>query len=187
MLRSTLLLGQSAQHSDSPFVNSERFSIWHRGEFMNAQSALWHSRLNLQTHISMIARSCPFLPISIKMYCSEIISFFCDMSTEHVHFTLRPFYWKTTGKCKSYLFSDSIRHCPFGRPICDQALTSWLMSWDVASIYLQFSNLMTPSILWSTPVPAAAKHPHNMMLPPPSFMVERVFFGLQASPFFLPA
>ena len=26
-------------------------------------------------------------------------------------------------------------HCPFGRPICDQALTSWLMSWDVASIY----------------------------------------------------
>ena len=26
-------------------------------------------------------------------------------------------------------------HCPFGRPICNQALTSWLMSWDVASIY----------------------------------------------------
>ena len=26
-------------------------------------------------------------------------------------------------------------HCPFGRPICDQALTSWLMSSDVASIY----------------------------------------------------
>ena len=26
-------------------------------------------------------------------------------------------------------------HCPFGRPICNQALTSWLMSWDVVSIY----------------------------------------------------
>ena len=26
-------------------------------------------------------------------------------------------------------------HCPFGRPIYDHALTSWLMSWDVASIY----------------------------------------------------
>ena len=26
-------------------------------------------------------------------------------------------------------------HCPFGRPFCDQSLTSWLMSWDVASIY----------------------------------------------------
>ena len=25
---------------------------------------------------------------------------------------------------------------------------------------------MTPSILWSAPVPLAAKHPHNMMLPP---------------------
>ena len=28
-------------------------------------------------------------------------------------------------------------HCPFGRPICDQALTFWLMCWDVASIYPQ--------------------------------------------------
>ena len=26
-------------------------------------------------------------------------------------------------------------HCPFGRPICHQALNSWLTSWDVASIY----------------------------------------------------
>ena len=30
--------------------------------------------------------------------------------------------------------SMSLGHCPFGRPICDQALTSWLMCWDVASI-----------------------------------------------------
>ena len=35
-----------------------------------------------------------------------------------------------------------------------------------------------PSILWSAPVPSAAKHPHNMMLPSPCFMVEMVFFGL---------
>ena len=28
-----------------------------------------------------------------------------------------------------------------------------------------------PSILWSAPVPPAAKHPHNMMLPPPCFTV----------------
>ena len=42
---------------------------------------------------------------------------------------------------------------------------------------------MKPSILWSAPVPPAAKHPHNMMLPPPWFTVGMVIFGLQASPF----
>ena len=42
-----------------------------------------------------------------------------------------------------------------------------------------------PSILWSALVPPAAKHPHNVMLPPPCFMFGMVFFGLQASPFFL--
>ena len=42
-----------------------------------------------------------------------------------------------------------------------------------------------PSILWSAPLPPAAKHPHNMMLPPLCFAVGMVFFGLQASPFFL--
>ena len=26
-------------------------------------------------------------------------------------------------------------HCPFGRPLCDQDLTSWLMSWDISSIH----------------------------------------------------
>ena len=29
----------------------------------------------------------------------------------------------------------ALGHCPFGRPVCDDAITSWLMSWDVASIY----------------------------------------------------
>ena len=72
-------------------------------------------------------------------------------------------------------------HCPFGRPICDQALTSWLMSWDVASIYPH--NLASHDdiyfVKWT--IPPAAKHPHNMMLPPPCFTVGVVFFGLQAS------
>ena len=45
--------------------------------------------------------------------------------------------------------------------------------------------LMMPSILWSAPVPPAAKHPHNMMLPSRCFTVGMVFFGVQASPFFL--
>ena len=74
-------------------------------------------------------------------------------------------------------------HCSFGRPICNQALTSWLMSWDVASIYPHL--LVMPSILWSAPVPPASKHPHNMMLPPPCFTVGMVFCRLQASPVFL--
>ena len=42
---------------------------------------------------------------------------------------------------------------------------------------------MTPSILWSAPVPLEAKHPHNMMHPPPCFTVGMVFFSLQASHF----
>lgn len=48
------------------------------------------------------------------------------------------------------------------RPICEQALTSRLMSWDVASIYphhFPFFFLMMTSILWSAPVRLSAKHP----------------------------
>ena len=40
-----------------------------------------------------------------------------------------------------------------------------------------------PSILWSAPVPPAAKHPYNMMLPPPCFTVGILFFSLQHPPF----
>ena len=43
---------------------------------------------------------------------------------------------------------------------------------DVLSYCLSISTqcffLMMPSIRWSAPVPPAAKHPHNMMLPPPN-------------------
>ena len=48
------------------------------------------------------------------------------------------------------------------------------------------SILMMPSILWSAPVPTAAMHPRNIMLPPLCFMVGMVLFGLQVSPFYLP-
>ena len=46
-------------------------------------------------------------------------------------------------------------HCSFGRPICDQALTSWLMSWDVASmlpcIHLN-RKVVRRSFLWANVV-----------------------------------
>ena len=32
-------------------------------------------------------------------------------------------------------FATTWGQCPFGRPICDQALTSWMISWDVATIH----------------------------------------------------
>ena len=37
------------------------------------------------------------------------------------------------------------------------------------NISTSFSYLTVPSILWSAPDPPAAKHPDNMMLPPPCF------------------
>ena len=76
-------------------------------------------------------------------------------------------------------------HCPFGRPICNQASTSWLMSWDVASIYPHNFPSSCCHLFWPAPVLPAAKHPHNMMLQPSCFTVGMVFFSLQASPFFL--
>jgi hypothetical protein len=57
------------------------------------------------------------------------------------------------------------------------------MTWEVVfNISTQFSYL---SILWNAPTPPAAKHPHNMMLPPLCFTVGMVFFSLQASPWCL--
>ena len=40
--------------------------------------------------------------------------------------------------------------------------------------------LKMPYILWTAPVPPAAKHPHNMMLPPLCFRDGMVFFGSKA-------
>ncbi|KAK6303896.1 hypothetical protein J4Q44_G00263500 [Coregonus suidteri] len=39
---------------------------------------------------------------------------------------------------------------------------------------LYFAPFIFPSILTSLPVPATEKHPHSMMLPPPSFTVGMV-------------
>lgn len=47
------------------------------------------------------------------------------------------------------------------------------------------SFFMMLSIFWGDLVPAAAKEPQNMMLPPPCFTVAMVFSGLVASSFFL--
>ena len=41
-------------------------------------------------------------------------------------------------------------------------------------IALYFALFIFPSILTSLPVPAAEKHPHSMMLPPPFFTVGMV-------------
>ena len=73
--------------------------------------------------------------------------------------------------------------CPFGRLICNQALTSCHVLRCCFNISTYFSSLSIPSILGSAPVPPAAKHPHNMMLPSPCFTVGMVFFSLQASLF----
>ena len=42
------------------------------------------------------------------------------------------------------------------------------------------SSFIFPSILTSLPVPAAEKHPHSIMLPPPCFTVGMVPVFLQA-------
>ena len=44
-------------------------------------------------------------------------------------------------------------------------------------ICLYLAPFIVPSILPSLPVPAAEKHPHSMMLPPPCFMVGMVLNG----------
>ena len=62
----------------------------------------------------------------------------------------------------SQLWKYAWGHCPFGRTICDQALTLTDVLRCCFNISTYFSILMMPFILWSAPVPPAAKHPHNM-------------------------
>ena len=54
-------------------------------------------------------------------------------------------------------------------------LRSWVLWIRFSSrISLYFALLIFPSILTSLPVPAAEKHPHKMMLPPPCFTIGMV-------------
>ena len=63
----------------------------------------------------------------------------------------------------------------------------WLMSWDVASIYPHHFTSSKCNLFCEVhqSLPPAAKHPHNMLMPPPCFTVGMVFFRLQATPFLL--
>ena len=83
------------------------------------------------------------------------------------------------------VFKYAWGHCRFGKTHSQPSfnfLTDVLRS--CFNISTLFSYLMLPSILWSAPVPPAAKHPHNMMLPPPCHTVGMVFYGILASPFY---
>ncbi len=81
--------------------------------------------------------------------------------------------------------------------VCLGSLSSWkvnlrpsLRSW---ALWRRFSSRMSlylaafifPSIATSRPVPAAEKHPHSMMLPPPCFTVGTVLDRWWAVPGFL--
>ena len=68
--------------------------------------------------------------------CSHTLFQFCPQMFYRLE--VRALWWPLntlTLLCLSLFATTLEDHCPFGRPICDQALTSWLMSWDVASIY----------------------------------------------------
>ena len=91
----------------------------------------------------------------------------------------------------------SLSHFPTTLEVCLGSLSIWKTHLRTSFNFLtdvlrccfnistEFSCLMLPSILWSAPVPPAAKHPYNMLLLPPCFTVGMVFFDLQATPFFL--
>ncbi len=81
--------------------------------------------------------------------------------------------------------------------VCLGSLSCWkvnlrpsLMSWALwrrfsSRISLYLAAFIFPSIATSRPVPAAEKHPHSMMLPPPCFTVGTVLDRWWAVPGFL--
>ncbi len=81
--------------------------------------------------------------------------------------------------------------------VCLGSLSCWkvnlqpgLRSWALwrrfsSRISLYLAAFIFPSIATSRPVPAAEKHPHNMMLPPPCFTVGTVLDRWWAVPGFL--
>ncbi len=81
--------------------------------------------------------------------------------------------------------------------VCLESLSCWkvnlrpsLRSWALwrrfsSRIYLYLAAFIFPSIATSRPVPAAEKHPHSMMLPPPCFTVGTVLDRWWAVPGFL--
>jgi hypothetical protein len=81
--------------------------------------------------------------------------------------------------------------------LCLGSLSCWkvnlhpsLRSWELCRRFksrfsLYFALFIFPSIVTSLPVPAAEKHPYNMMLPPPCFTVGMVLARWWAVPGFL--
>ncbi len=82
--------------------------------------------------------------------------------------------------------------------VCLGSLSCWkvnlwpsLRSWALwrrfsSRISLYLATFIFPSIATSRPVPAAEKHPHSMMLPPPCFTVGTVLGQVMSSAWFSP-
>ncbi len=97
----------------------------------------------------------------------------------------------------------SLQRCSIGfksgliLAVCLGSLSCWkvylrpsLRSWGLwrrfsSRISLYLAAFIFPSIATSRPVPAAEKHPHSMMLPPPCFTVGTVLDRWWAGPGFL--
>lgn len=67
---------------------------------------------------------------------------------------------------------------------CQPTLKSWApRTWFSSRISLYYGAFIFPSITFSHSIPAAEKHPHNMMMPPPCFTVRIYWAGDQQCPF----
>ena len=92
------------------------------------------------------------------------------------------------GLCESYSNTFTVlswSHFLTARAVCLWSLSCWKIHMRPSFNFLTEDIIrIIPSTFWSLPMPAAAKHPHNMIPPPPCFVVGIFLFGWNASPSF---
>lgn len=106
-----------------------------------------------------------------KSWCNSISIFWAFLLRHTFLVQSTNFLWDSVGHI-------SIHYAVF-KTLCSN-LGSMLGIIVLQEVFLGNPICLMPSIFWGTPVPFPAKHPHDMIAPPPCFTVWMVFFRLKS-------
>ncbi len=118
------------------------------------------------------------LEVHFSVLKKGVSQYFCLYSVCTSHWYLVMSFWLSWAVCLGSLSCWKVNLRP--------SLRSWALWRRFSSrISLYLAAFIFPSIATGRPVPAAEKHPHSMMLPPPCFTVGTVLDRWWAVPGFL--
>ena len=168
-------ISHSHKYSD-PLLSTLPKHLWQRLQpwvFLGMTLQAWHTSISEVSSLQIVSNS---VRLDWEHCCAAI-----SRSLQRCWIRFKSGLWlghsRTFRDLSLSHFCVVLAVCLGSLSRCKVNLHPSLRSWTLCSTFssrisLYFAPFIFPSILTSLPVTAAEKHPHSMMLPPPSFTVD---------------